>query len=80
MEKKQLISAYPNPVTDVLNIKVTSGEINKLAIFDLTGKSLYMDYNAKNSTQIDVNWLNNGLYFLKVETKSGTHLLKFIKE
>ena len=41
-------------------------------------RELIQDFDS--SSQINVNWLNSGLYILKVETASGIHLLKFIKE
>lgn len=78
--EKQLISLYPNPVTDILNIKIKTGEINKISIFDLTGRGLYTGYRTKKNSQINVDWLKNGIYFLKVETGIGSHLLNFIKE
>lgn len=78
--EKNTISLYPNPAVDVLNIKVASSEINKLTILDLTGKTLYVNEDAKISSEIDINWLINGIYFLKAETEVGTQLLKFVKK
>lgn len=78
--KEKAISLNQNPVSDVLGIKVANGELSKVTIFDITGKALYVNDAAEISNQINVNWLNTGLYLLKAETETGTQSLKFIKK
>jgi hypothetical protein len=59
---------YPNPVSDVLNIEIEVSEINNILIFDSFGGIVLMD---SNSISLNLSSLPCGLYFLKIELKSG---------
>jgi hypothetical protein len=65
-----LFSIYPNPTTDILNIKGDlTGKI--IEILDISGKSHIKTLNKS----IDVSDLTTGVYFLKVDNS----VKKFIK-
>lgn len=71
-----LLSVYPNPVKDMLNIK-TDKKIKSVQIFDASGKLI----NARlNGNQIDVKSLSPGNYIINIETNSGKTSEKFIKK
>ncbi|RLZ09280.1 T9SS type A sorting domain-containing protein [Faecalibacter macacae] len=70
------VHIYPNPTTDVLNIK-SDYNIKSLEVLDLTSKTILV---TKNSNQIDVKNLNKGIYLLKIESEKGTSIQKFIKK
>jgi len=73
--KKLQFGIYPNPTTDVLNIK-TQDKITNALIFDLSGKMI----NAQiNNGQINVSSLTKGMYILKVVTDKAVYQQKFIK-
>ena len=74
----EVSSVYPNPMTDVLNVKVPGNvEITNATLFDILGK----DTGAKmvNGTMNTAN-LTAGIYMLKVETSAGTLTQKVIKQ
>lgn len=68
------IKIYPNPSHDIIFIEQVDISSQNIRLFDLFGKEVttsiawlrLKDY----SLQLDVSELPNGLYFLKVETKS----------
>lgn len=73
--KKLQFGIYPNPTTDVLNIK-TQDKVMNAVIFDLSGKMI----NAQiNNGQINVSTLTKGMYILKVVTDKAVYQQKFIK-
>ncbi|AZA53086.1 DUF5074 domain-containing protein [Chryseobacterium sp. G0201] len=73
--KKLQFGIYPNPTTDVLNIK-TQDKVMNAVIFDLSGKMI----NAQiNNGQINVSSLTKGMYILKVVTDKAVYQQKFIK-
>ncbi|SHM14819.1 DUF5074 domain-containing protein [Chryseobacterium polytrichastri] len=73
--KKIELGIYPNPTSDVLNIK-TQEKIVSAVIFDLSGKMI----NAPiNNGQINVSTLTKGMYILKVVTDKAVYQQKFIK-
>lgn len=69
------ITIYPNPVQD--NLMLFLGEENledfDLYIYDLSGKKVFENTILKESSlkQIDISQLNNGIYFLVVETSKN---------
>ena len=71
------IKIYPNPVKDELRIE--SGEliIEKMEIFDITGKAIV---NLKSANVINVSALPSGVYFVKIETNNSIVTKKFVKE
>ena len=71
------ISAYPNPVEDVLNVKynidgnVSNANIN---VFDIVGKKVasHQLMNNKGTLKLDVSSLNAGVYFYSVNVNGQT--------
>jgi hypothetical protein len=76
----EIFAAFPNPIIDKLAL---SDEIvqqfDSLQLFDITGK-LLLDKN-KLSNEIDVSFLNTGLYFIQFSTnQQQTICLKIFKK
>lgn len=70
------ISIYPNPATDYIHILNVKHQIEKVAIFDLTGKQMISETKQK----INVSSLPSGVYVLSVKTEAGFRNFKFIKQ
>lgn len=76
VNKRSVISLYPNPTSDILNIKSDS-KINAVSVVDMTGRKV----NVKlEGNQVDVRELPVGNYLINVETKDGISTEKFIKK
>ncbi|NVK53014.1 MAG: endonuclease [Flavobacteriaceae bacterium] len=76
---KNIISIYPTVVTDnylTINNK-SSIVLNKLSIFSMSGKEIQTIYQPKN--KINLSKLGSGLYIIKLISKQGVNLQKFIK-
>ncbi len=73
---KRSISIYPNPTSDILNIK-TDSKINAVSVVDMTGRKVDVKLN---DTQVDVRSLPAGTYLINIETKDGISTKKFIKK
>ena len=71
---------YPNPVSNVLNIKNPDGkEIQFLKITNILGKTVYSNDNVLNQNTIDVSNLSSGIYILSVQSGGETQNFKFQK-
>jgi len=70
-----LVSIYPNPVTNNLQIQ-TLLQVNNVEITDITGKLLY----TTNTKTINCNSFAKGVYFIKVYFEKGNVIKKFEKE
>jgi hypothetical protein len=71
------IKIFPNPATTTLTIDGLSTKAIS-EIYDISGKLLLT--NQLNTNQIDINGLANGMYFIKLTTKEGSAVRKFVKE
>jgi hypothetical protein len=77
------LSTYPNPVTDLLNLKVESiiwKDLN-FQMYSDDGKILFSDKLTNTETNIDMSHLAPGMYFLKVNMeKDAVKTFKIIKK
>ncbi|MDD7915234.1 T9SS type A sorting domain-containing protein [Polaribacter ponticola] len=74
------VSIYPNPTTNIINIKVENQIIEAVGIFNLLGKEVFRCSNKEiKANSINVSMLTNGIYVVKVKTKIGSYSRKFIK-
>lgn len=74
----ELISIYPNPVSNRLNIEMPSNiDVRSATIFDILGKNTGV--RLVNGT-MDTSNLVRGIYILNIETTSGTLTQKIVKQ
>ncbi len=79
----QMLQAYPNPASEYLNVVFDHTGNTAIQIIDMTGRTVYSTlHHAGGFTNmtLDINQLNPGLYFLKVNAGDETGVLRFIKE
>lgn len=77
-----LVSAYPNPATDYVKLKVENYKIEKLnfKLYDWNGKLLESKKVESNETGIDLSKLSPASYILKViEGNKEIKIFKIIK-
>lgn len=73
------ISIYPNPISDVLKINGTN--INRIEVTDLTGKQITnVTYNALENINLNLEFLNTGIYIIRIYSDKGTSVFKVIKQ
>jgi len=78
-----MVSLYPNPANDVLNIFVPdnydfSGDVT---IYNTVGQQVYSGKTTETSLfSIDVSGYTQGVYFVKISKGSQTKTLQFIKK
>lgn len=72
-------SVYPNPVNDVLNIKLNSSNYENIHIelFDIYGKNLL---SSAYISQIDMSKFPKGLYFLSLKNQESVRVIKALKQ
>ena len=70
-----VITVYPNPVTDNLQIQ-TNIPIKNIEVTDITGRLLY----TTTAKTINCSSFANGAYFIIITTENGKAVKKFVKE
>jgi hypothetical protein len=80
------VTAYPNPFSDQFNIKINgaSGEKTQINILDVNGKLVKQFENSLDSDKALVSLesmdnLQDGIYFVQVNVRDNSHMLKMIK-
>jgi len=64
---------YPNPTTG--NITFEGIGLSRVEIYDIQGRKLN-EYNAAGKLQVNVNYLENGMYFVKMYSKANMSVVK----
>ena len=72
-----LITLYPNPTKDIINIDKGNLLISKILIFDILGKKILEEY--KVSSKLDVSHLDKGIYMIEIHSEYKIFKSKFIK-
>lgn len=80
MGNKVLLSVFPNPTNDVLNIE-SNEEIASIKITDITGRIIITENNLSTfTTQFTASQLADATYFIHIKTTSGKISVKtFVK-
>ncbi len=74
-EVENELTIYPNPVQNVLNIKIDS-PIESIQCIDISGKTTFFSV----SNEIDVRNLPSGIYIVRITTKNQTYVRKVVKK
>ena len=74
------VSLFPNPTSNILNIRVDNQQIESVKIYNLLGKEV-IQLSAKNETlnKIDISHFTNGIYILQIKTDSNSYTKKVVK-
>ncbi len=77
------ISVYPNPATDQIKVNTTNNisGISTFQILNLLGEVIYsVSEEFTETTSININYLEPGLYFIKIENNGSVFSKKIIKK
>ena len=76
--KNNGVNIYPNPVEDLLYIRVENGV--SASVFDISGSMVKFITLTSLDTEIPVSDMSSGEYVIQVTTGSGTGVYKLIKK
>ena len=70
------VTIAPNPVTDVLHVSVSDGEIARIEMFDAFGRNVSVETHGRASlpsptTTVNTSKLPSGVYVLRVTLRDG---------
>jgi pullulanase/glycogen debranching enzyme len=72
------IRIFPNPVTDRLQIE-SQENVLQLELISMNGHIIRVLKPNTPNPQLELNWLNSGLYFVRVKTRNQTFTEKIVK-
>ena len=73
------IKAYPNPFTVKINFDYVFHEKYKMIITDIAGKIVY-EANMQDKPEIELSFLQHGLYFVTISDSKSVYQSKIIKQ
>ena len=78
---QNLISVYPNPSDDILNIRCTELELEsaELEIYDASGVRVMSRQISGKQSALPIDHLARGMYLLKIVYQDQMYLNKFLK-
>ena len=75
-----LATAYPNPTKNKLTLKFHEDAEYLITLFQLDGRKIFETRSTNKLThEIETSALSEGIYFIKIKSKSSNTLIKFIK-
>ena len=75
----QKVKFYPNPVKNQLFIELGDQNLTGITIIDASGRVVKTITN-NTAKSIDVSSLTQGIYFLKISTRTSVSTNKFVKQ
>lgn len=75
-DEKNNLTVYPNPGTDFIYVLTKNFTPQKMELYDISGKRIFVLNNPKTITTIDVSNFIPGIYFLKAFTTGEVSIRK----
>ena len=78
---QDVISVYPNPAKDVINVNSSINSFNSVSIVDLNGRVVKsLNFNAVTEAQINISDLASGIYVMNINSEKETFSKKIVIE
>lgn len=77
-----LLSIYPNPINDFMTVSLVteSVDVTTIYVINALGEIVVTEKATLSNTTLNTNNLTSGIYFVKIESKNGSAIKKFIKQ
>ncbi|MEQ8925892.1 MAG: T9SS type A sorting domain-containing protein, partial [Fulvivirga sp.] len=74
------VSVFPNPATNLIQIKGFAGDVSGLQLFDLSGRAQQTTFRVNgNVIESDISAIPNGVYLLMINSKESTQQIRIVK-
>ena len=75
-ELESMISVFPNPASDFIQVNCPAEFISDISIFSITGEKCEVNCNTFNDySQIDISLLNSGAYYVRLINTSDNQII-----
>ena len=74
------IKIFPNPTSNILNLKIENQQIQSVKVFSLFGKEVKRFSNKTAIKNINISNLTPGVYLLQISTNLGQYSKKIMKK
>ncbi|WP_299123776.1 endonuclease [uncultured Winogradskyella sp.] len=77
VELDTVLSLYPNPAKDIVNVNISNNIETRIEIYDVLGKRIFIR-KVNESMPIDISSLKSGIYLFKFIQENNTSIKKLI--
>jgi len=77
---RDYINVFPNPASECLKINFINEVAKRAMIHDQTGRQILVDSQLNKNHELRVQYLEAGVYLLRLEFENGPKIAYFIKE
>lgn len=74
-----LIKAYPNPSMGDLTLEINGSGNAQIQLMDVSGRVIISESAMTGVSTMNLGNVANGVYYLKVQTQTGTEVIKVVK-
>lgn len=74
------VSLYPNPTTGVVNVAMNPEWTVNAIVMDAQGKVVIDATSLKNASEISLASMENGVYFIQLNTSLGSKMFRVVKQ
>lgn len=74
------VEVYPNPTSGEFTIELSNSSAKTIEVIDLTGRVVYSNTAASEKVKVNLSTLANGIYYVKIQTKTSTEVVKVVKQ
>jgi Leucine-rich repeat (LRR) protein len=76
--KKEVLSIFPNPSDDIINIDIENIHGATIEIYNVSGRLIFSKALNSKFEKIDISGLSEGMYFIKVRQEQNVRIEKLI--
>ncbi|MBN2775673.1 MAG: T9SS type A sorting domain-containing protein, partial [Prolixibacteraceae bacterium] len=70
LNREQILSVYPNPTNNFINIETGGNDLHVVSLYNLTGEQI-MKKQFSSKIRLQVENLSHGIYLLKIESENA---------
>ena len=74
------VSVYPNPNNGSFTVELNNGLNKTIEVVDVTGRVVFTANTNSATSNINIQDLSNGVYYIKVKSDNLTEVLKVVKQ
>lgn len=77
------VVAYPNPVKNVLQLKISGADEISVILMDMSGNLVRSELVVPDGNAMELDWfgsLTSGVYFLRIESNAEAQVIRIVRE
>ncbi len=78
--QNSMLSLSPNPSNGEFTIELNNGLNKLIEVIDLTGRVLLTNSTSNDKVNVNINYLANGIYYIKIQSSNVIEVVKVIKQ